>query len=359
MDFTWAQTEKTKGHYDFSAYDKLLAAMQRYHLRGLWILDYGNPLYQHGQSPSTPAARQAFCRWVAAAMRHFKGHGIMWEMWNEPDGFWTPPPPEPSAYDQLAVAVGRTIWRVAPHELYVGPALLCTDVHDPNLGGLKAYFKGGVLRYFDAVTLHPYRTCVGLVQPETVQADYQRIRRLIAADAPKGKHIPIISSEWGYPTSPGAYGDGGARYAAREFLVDLYEKVPVSIWYDWYDNSPSFRLIDVVSRPGHKPVYKPRPAYRAIKTLATALYHCRLVRRLKVGGAGDYVLLFRSPKGRRIAAWKLGAKPARVTIPLPPGRYRLTNDLGTTTRTLVVPPGHKQLSLTISHNPQYLDQLEN
>src|SRR5713226_7769594 len=45
MDFKWDATEHERGVYDFSAYERLLADLDQYHIRALFILDYGNPLY--------------------------------------------------------------------------------------------------------------------------------------------------------------------------------------------------------------------------------------------------------------------------------------------------------------------------
>ena len=90
MDFLWDAIEKTKGVYDFSAYDSLLAGLTARHIKPLFILDYGNDLYEKGR-PRTPEARAAFARFAAAAVRHFRGKTILWEIWNEPNGgFWLP-----------------------------------------------------------------------------------------------------------------------------------------------------------------------------------------------------------------------------------------------------------------------------
>ena len=62
MDFGWAATERTRGEYVFSSYVRLLTILRRHHIGAVLILDYGNPLYQHGAFPSTPAARHAFTR---------------------------------------------------------------------------------------------------------------------------------------------------------------------------------------------------------------------------------------------------------------------------------------------------------
>src|SRR3954449_11484579 len=55
MDFAWGGTEQSRGEYDFSAYDRLLSALDRHHIRAVLILDYSNRLYDDGVSPHTDA----------------------------------------------------------------------------------------------------------------------------------------------------------------------------------------------------------------------------------------------------------------------------------------------------------------
>src|SRR5437868_12353189 len=57
MDFFWAGIERQKGRYDFSGYDHLVSALTGHGIRPLFILDYGNPLYDEGLSPHTDAGR--------------------------------------------------------------------------------------------------------------------------------------------------------------------------------------------------------------------------------------------------------------------------------------------------------------
>ena len=66
MDLKWDLTEKKPGRYDFSDYDRLVAALDPYKIHTLFILDYGNPLYDNGAPPRTEATRQAFARWAVA-----------------------------------------------------------------------------------------------------------------------------------------------------------------------------------------------------------------------------------------------------------------------------------------------------
>ncbi|MHB1768859.1 MAG: cellulase family glycosylhydrolase, partial [Phycisphaerae bacterium] len=244
MDFAWGATETKKGQYNFASYIRLITALRRYHIRPLLILDYGNPLYQHGAFPTTPTARHAFAQWAATAVKTFSGQGVMWEMWNEPDGGMGNNglgPVHPSAYAKLAAEVGRAIHRADPHALYVGPALAWMQRPWKGKTWAQRIFRDGVLAEFAAVTVHPYRQ----TPPETAIADYTTFRKLIARYAPAGKVVPLLSSEWGYPSAPKwffgtGYTDAGqARRLAREFLVNLCQEIPISIWYDWHNDGPS------------------------------------------------------------------------------------------------------------------------
>src|SRR3989441_12899492 len=121
MDFKWDATERERGHYDFSAYDRLMQSLDQFKLRALFILDYGNPLY--GTPPRTEFARQAFAGWAVAAAKHFANRGVTWEMYNEPNVpmFW-PPRPNVDEYIVLALTVGRAFRVNVPNEKLIGPA---------------------------------------------------------------------------------------------------------------------------------------------------------------------------------------------------------------------------------------------
>src|SRR6516162_3603478 len=116
-----------------------------YGIHALFILDYGNTLYDSGFPPHTVAGRQGFARWVTAAVQHFQGRGILWELWNEPNlaQFWTPAP-NVQDYILLGRAVGDALRAVAPGEAFIGPA-----TSGIPLAFLEACFQGGLLEYFD------------------------------------------------------------------------------------------------------------------------------------------------------------------------------------------------------------------
>ena len=270
MDFSWGGTEQRPGEYDFSAYDRLLAALEAHKLRALFILDYGNRLYETDSGVATEAGRRAFARWAAAAAVHFKGHGILWEIWNEPNGGFWKPKANVDDYAALALAAAKAIRAAAPGEAVIGPATSGVD-----LQFAESCFKAGLLDWWDAVSVHPYRQS----GPESAAADYQKLRALIARYAPKGKSIPIISGEWGYSSAWQNFDDATqGQMLARQWLVNLANHIPLSIWYDWHDDGidpkePEHHFGSVANayHAGGSPVYEPKPAYLAAKTLTSVL----------------------------------------------------------------------------------------
>ena len=353
MDFAWEATEKARGEYDFSAYDGLVKALESHQIRPYFILDYANPLYDNGMSPYTEEGRQAFARWAAAAVEHFAGRGIIWEMYNEPNIWFWRPQPNTHDYILLALEVGEAIHAAAPNETFVGPACSLID-----LKFLAACFQAGLLNYWSAVSVHPYRQRT----PEGAAVEYDAVRRLVSTYAPKGQVIPVIAGEWGYSSTwdwKGMDETKQAKMLAREFLANLANGVPLTIWYDWHDDSADprdpeshFGTVYFPYSGGSKPVYRPKPAYLALQTLSRTLGGFRYSGRLEVGGKEDYVLLFTKGKEVRVAAWTTSSSQRTVEISAGSGRASETNYLG---RRLAPARSHKgRLEIRLEDAPVYL-----
>jgi hypothetical protein len=351
MDFGWEGTERRPGRYDFTAYERLLGVLAPHKIRAILILDYANPHYDGGLSPSSGEGRRAMARWAAAAAHHFRGRGVLWEMYNEPNiGFWRPAP-DVHAYVKLALEVGRALRAAEPDEKYIGPAT--SEIAFPFL---EECFKAGLLEYWSAVSVHPYRQ----VGPETAAEDYARLRRLIRQYAPPGKRVPILSGEWGYSAAWNNFdANRQGKMLPRQWLVDLSQDVPISIWYDWHDDGPDpkepehhFGTVLHPYYPGRDPVYDPKPAWLAAKTLGALLGGFQYRKRLLVGAADDYVLVFSRKDEVRLAAWTASPRPHAVVIPIGPGRFRLTGHTGEP-----LPPisaAQKGLAVTLADSPQYI-----
>jgi hypothetical protein len=361
MDFVWAETEQARGRYDFSAYDRLLESLRPFDIGALLILDYANPLYDHGAPPRTEGTRRAFADWAVAAARHFAGRRVIWEVYNEPNNtmFWRPRP-DVNEYVALALAVGRAFRLAAPNEKLIGPA---TGMDFPFL---EACLKAGLLDYWTAVSVHPYRDS----DPEEAVNDYCRLRKMIERyRTPRGygtargserAEIPIISSEWGYSSGwRGLSDEKHGALLAREMLTNIANDIPISIWYDWRDDGIDpkesehhFGLVRNAYQDRRDPVYEPKPAYLAAKILSATFDGYAYQRRLSAGSDSDYVLVFTRGDELRIAAWTTSTSAHRVVVPIKEGHFRITKHTGESAGS--ISSGPQGLELTISNAPIYL-----
>lgn len=370
MDFVWADTEPAPGRYDFSAYDRLTQSLDQFGLHALFILDYRNALYDNGAPPRSERARQAFATWAVAAAKHFAGRGIIWETYNEPNVplFW-PPRPNVDEYVALALTVGRAFRANVPGEKLIGPATSGID-----FPFLEACFKAGLLDYWSAVSVHPYRR----TNPEGATNEYCRLRQMIdqyslrvstqsRSDGPSvstasgsDRVIPIISGEWGFSSAwPRIDEANQSALLARELLTNVANDIPMSIWYDWREDGTDprdpehhFGLVRNAYLSDHAQVYQPKPAYLAAKTFTDFFRGYRFQERLAVGSNEDYVLVFAKDSDRRIAAWTTSTTVHRIAIPIGAGTLLMTKHTGSATTSISAK--QRTLTIEVSTAPVYV-----
>ena len=314
MDFAWGAIEREKGIYNFekSGYDALTEGCLKRGIHPLYILDYSNRLYEESNSIRTVEGREAFAKFAESAVKRYEGKEILWEIWNEPNlkQFWNPQP----SVDDYTALVETTISRIkkaVPSAVVVAPA-----TSGIPMDWLEACFKKGMLDWIDALTVHPYRTPA----PETVIKDYEKLRELVKRYAPEGKDIPIISGEWGYSIinwdKNHISEEQQAQYLVRMFLINLYQNIPVSIWYDWKDDG-----VDPNEREHHFGTMtndlNPKKAYLAMKALADKLNGYSIIERLDLGNDEDFALRLKKGESEAIALWTMGENLSReVEIPV-------------------------------------------
>ncbi|NOY60875.1 MAG: glycoside hydrolase family 5 protein [Calditrichaeota bacterium] len=295
MDVSWGGAEKEPDKYNFSNYDQLVSDLESRGIRLLFILDYGNALYDGGLAPHSEKSRAAFARFAAALAKRYAGKNIIWELWNEPnlDKFWRPKS-NVSDYMAWCKAVVPAIRRADTSACIVGPAVSSID-----FSFLDSCFKKGLLNLVDGVTVHPYRSPGR--SPETAIAEYNQLKLLIEQYRPKEKDIPILSGEWGYNTTVMSRELQG-KYLPRQWLSNLSAGVPISIWYDWHDDG----------RDPHEGEhnfgtvtwdYKPKPSYIAMSALIRQLRGFEPLDRIGVGNVHDYVLPFVKGNQVKLAVW--------------------------------------------------------
>jgi hypothetical protein len=315
MDFGWSAIERRKGEYDWKQYGELLEHLEQRGLRAVFILDYSNPLYEETVTSLNPLTHQShqttaspqhtesidgYARWAAAAVTHFAGRHVLWEIWNEPNiDFWSPKP-NAQQYTALALAACKAIRQAEPAATIIGPASSGFPWEF-----LEVFFKSGVLEYLDAISVHPYRS--PSKPPETAGGDYERLRELVKRHAPPGRaNIPILSGEWGYSSwNRGVSMETQAAFAVRQQLSNMLNGVPLSIWYDWKNDGPDS------GENEHNfgtvlPDLKPKPAYIAFQTYTRELSGFHILNRIQGTNQMDYVVLLANEEGKeKIAAWSL------------------------------------------------------
>ena len=341
MDMFWHTIETALGRYNFSAYDSLVAEMTRRGIRIVFILDYGNPLYDRGYPPTSPGGQAAFARFAAVAAKRYRDAGVIWDIWNEPnlDHFWAP---KANAHDygQLALKTVTAIRAAEPTAIVVAPALAGYDYPFWHTLG-----RMGLFNQIDAVTIHSY----GVRTPEELTGPYLELRGIINTYSPNWK-VPIFSGEWGFASTINGYSEGQqAQLLTRQWLVNLMHDINLNIWYDWRDDGTD--LDNSEHNFGTvRNNYSPKPAYEAAQTLSTALNGYRFLRRVSLERADDYLLIFQNGDRVAFAMWTID-EAHTVILPISVYDVRVVEMTG---------DGHtlesdgQGLAVPITQSPRYL-----
>jgi len=338
MDVNWGVIEKRPGEYDFGQQDQLVRDLEQRRMRLIFILNYGNSLYDKGLAPHTEEGRAAYARLCSVLARRYAGKAVIWELWNEPNIFFWQPKPNVKDYLAWCKAVVPAIRRADPNACIIGPA-----TYGNAIPFIETCFKEGFLERVDGVSVHPYRG--DRFAPEMARREYDGLRALIDRYRPAGKAIPILSGEWGYTTafiSPELQG----KYLARQWLSNMVSQVPISIWYDWRDDGPDPKEKEHnfgTLRQNNEP----KPAYIAMKTLIEQLRGYRVAGRIPLGDEKDFAVVFRDGDRFKLAIWTTGAAHE---VRLPSG-LNVTGGVDHLGRVVDVARGSRQ---RIDDAPRYL-----
>lgn len=339
----WQETERQRNVYDFSKYDDLLIHWRTTSsFRILFVLMYGNDLYipadggRPGASlpPRTPEQRQAFALWAAAAVDHFRGHDIVWQIGDEPNRNWHPAP-DANEFVLLASATTNAIKEAAPGERLIPFSLGCDGggadglCEPADLQFAEASFRSGILQNADAVSIqfYPLRDA-----PELMSQDIQQLRAMINQHDPTScKRIALISGKIAYPSAPfpetpEASEVQQAKIFARAILLQAANRVPLFFWHHWRDLSLSdlpgpeswthhSGLVRLPYRPEEDPVYGPKPSHNALSSMISFLGGFDFDQRINAGAGSNHVLRFTNGSSVRYAAWTSQSAPQTITIP--------------------------------------------
>jgi len=259
--FDWAQVEHAPGRFDFSGYDKSMAATSRAGLSVLPILFHPPPFRSSGPrhaplNVTFPPRRDAdMARFAAAVVRRYGSRGTFWaqrpslprrpirawQVWNEPNlpVYWGGHPDAP-AYVRLLRAVHAAIKRVDPRAEVVAAGLPNSGIGVPFESYATAMYRAGARGAFDSLAVHPYAA-----DAEGVLAAVGLARELTRRFG--DGHVPIWLTELGWASGgpPSAFTVGADGQASRveRVLLELAAQrrslgVRGVVYYDWQDGRP-------------------------------------------------------------------------------------------------------------------------
>ncbi len=323
-DFVWRTIESSRGRYDFTSYDAMIAAADR---NGISVLG----LISHAPLWAVPVTEhlEEWLAFVEATVRRYP-QVRHWEIYNEPNlaEFWISKP-DPAGYAKLFRMTSARI-KAIDSTLFVLTGGLASS-NDAN-GGYSGEFAdamlaAGVGEAFDAFAIHPYRfphapeesvyeSNAKRPRKLTLEQAVDSYRRLLNRHGLAGK--PIWITECGYTSRPGRLQPDGTRvddsqnrgvsdaeqadFLPRSVLLSFQYGISSWLWFtavtaekDPMDKEDWFGILH--------PDYTPRPAFRALQALRRAYPAGSKLERDRFQKEPVYRLAWKRPDG--VTGWAL------------------------------------------------------
>ena len=280
--FWWSEIEVSRGVYDFSHYDRIVADAAANRVRLLPIIVdvpwYRTAADKHREPGKHPPAHPAdMALFASILVARYGPRGTFWDqrpqlprvairswqIWNEPNLWpWWAPWPNPAAYVSLLRTVGGGIKACDPRAEVVAAGLPNSHADlGPKLAPyLEGMYRAGARGSFDAMAIHPYGNPLSEVfaQIEEARAVMERfgdpapiwVSVVCWADGGPADHLKVTSARQAELVSQLITGLNERRYSLGIRGV---------VYYQWADLSPRSRradqvwnhvgLIDAANRP--------------------------------------------------------------------------------------------------------------
>ena len=328
MSGEWRWTDKAKGEYDLQPYHWLVDACEKRGLRVMTLLTGGpgdKDKKGRGKVWRSVEENRTFAQYCGRMAEEFKGRGIIWEIWNEPND-WSNPTVD-ADYMAMAIEAIKAMRKADPECIIVAPSVSGFDIRF-----LEGCFKRGLLDYVSALCIHPY---IALLQvPEMSFTRFLSVNNLVKQYSKGRTAVPIVSGEYGFSQllrgkekNRIRSQDEQAGLITRSVLISLIAGFPMHIIYTNLDyggkiqqelSEPCEASYGVIAFDG-----KPKSGYHAIKTLTSQLNALRFIE-MREGLAadaydrldGDYVAVFEGDDRIVTVAWTTAAPhQSRFEIP--------------------------------------------
>jgi hypothetical protein len=230
-DFTWATIEPTRGNFDFSAYDPLVAEAKSHGVGVLAILDYGvlwatsAPGADEYFPPDHPAD---FATYAAAVAQHFQGAVDEYEVWNEQNSglsFWHGGSfdGDPVKYGALLAATTTSLLATEPTALVAFGGTVY-DYYPPGPVYLEQSYAAtdGLAAKVPVCAMHAYEKLDSTAGPEDTSETplVEKVATMSGALAASGAPpVPIWITEIGWPATDDPSTRQQARYDVRAVVL--------------------------------------------------------------------------------------------------------------------------------------------
>ena len=383
--FTWIRTDLKwnnvenpgqQGNYYWGYFDTVYNAFASQGIRVMFILDYANPNYDNGVSVNDATGRAAYAKFAAAAAVHYNslGGGVVFEIYNEPENFWTLTSAQyqdsysdqqaliDQLYPQMALPAAQAIKQALPSAHIIGPG---AGWWDANLMNSTAAVSttGGVFQYLDGDSFHQYGSV-----PEGFSGNFALAETFYESLAPYNPRLSSFITEQGYGSN-GVTPAQQAQYAARTFLYGVYSHLGLNVYYVWHEpgvynhqsgetylnaQDNAYGIVDniILNNNPNTVNMTPKPAYNACKTYAQQLSGFLYENRVSTGDANVFCLAFAKGNLPCYVLWSSSGYSYPAVLNLANGAYTLTSYDGSTSKSITVTNG--SLPLTLDGGPQYL-----
>jgi polysaccharide biosynthesis protein PslG len=312
----WAKVERQPGQYAIStSTDNFVNASLAKGLKPLVTLCYGNPFFDNGDKPISPAAIEGFARYAEFVVRHFKGTVSMYEIWNEWDnGVGHTTPGTAATYVNLLKVVYPRLKAIDPNLVIVGGAMSGGAVRGPWFGEMLA---AGALSSADAISIHQYIfNSTGYRRTPEKLVDHINAAENTIRSYNGGKDFPLYLTETGWPTIiSGTPPDEVADFDAQTVLLGPTMSFLKGIWwYDFQDNGTSasnvednFGLV--------RADLSPKPGFYALSAVTGWVNGVKFSGRITASDPAVDGSKFVLPDGQQaMAIWKQGTGSSQVKI---------------------------------------------
>jgi polysaccharide biosynthesis protein PslG len=314
----WQGVEHQKGQYAIpknSEYFVTSAVAKG--LKPLLALDYGNPLYDHGDKPTSDEAIEGYVRYAEFVVRHFQRRVSMYEIWNEWNGgVGKTTPGTPESYVKLLKVVYPRLKAIDPNLILIAGAVSGGGVRGP---WLRQMLDLGALQAADAVSFHQYifsSKGVGKL-PETLADNINRVEELVRSYN-GNRDFPLYLTETGWPTNTGPSGtspEESGDFAVQTVLLLRSMPFLKGVWlYDFQDDGTKADATEDNFGLVHFDL-TPKPGFYDLSAVTRWVEGVDVLSRLPAPNSPIDGVAFSLADGQQgLALWRVGPGSSRVQV---------------------------------------------